>query len=242
MRNLLNAWPRRGANFSYAQSGEDLIIDFIAQAMKIEKVTYLDIGAHHPVKFSNTYLFYTRGYRGVLVEPDPDLLSEIKRVRPRDTCIGAGVGIDEAASSRFYVMSTRTLNTFSEVEAKRYEAMGTNRIEKVIDIPLVTINGILAEHFAKEAPSLISIDIEGLDFEVVSALDLKRYRSPIVCVETLSYSEDRNETKDLRIADLMSRNGYFVYADTYINTIFVDAERWRSSGYGVAASSPSPLS
>ena len=105
-------------------------MDFIVKAMQIDDITYLDIGAHHPTQFSNTYLFYKRGFRGVLVEPDPELMASIRGARPRDVCIEAGVGIEAATTAQFFVMSTRTLNTFSEGEAKRYEAMGTQRIEK----------------------------------------------------------------------------------------------------------------
>src|SRR5579862_7473571 len=125
MIKLLEPWRWRDAKRSYAQAGEDLIIDFVIQAMQIENVTYLDIGAHHPTKFSNTYLFYKRGFQGVVVEPDPELMGSIRRARPRDTCIEAGVGVQSTAGARLFVMSARTLNTFSEEEAKRYEGMGT---------------------------------------------------------------------------------------------------------------------
>lgn len=230
MIELLEPWRWRDAKHSYAQAGEDLIIDFAAGAMQIENVSYLDIGAHHPTHFSNTYLFYKRGYQGVLVEPDPDLMASIRRWRPRDTCIEAGVGLHSAADARFFVMSTRTLNTFSEEEARRYEAMGTQRIEKILPVSMVTLDQILADQFRSREPTLVSIDVEGLDFEVLSTLDLKRHRPPIICVETLQYSETREEIKDTRIARLMSDNDYFAYGDTYINTIFVDQVRWKSGG------------
>jgi FkbM family methyltransferase len=227
---FLEAWRWRDAKHSYAQAGEDLIVDFIAKAMQIVDVTYLDIGAHHPVQFSNTYLFYKRGHRGVLIEPDPELSAAIKRVRPLDICIDAGVGFKAATASKFFVMSTRTLNTFSEIEAKRYEAMGTHRIERVMDVPMITLDGIFANWFPKQEPALVSIDIEGLDFEVLSTLDFDKYRPAIICIETLRYSETREETKDQRIAEAMKSNGYFAFADTYINTIFVDTARWKAGG------------
>jgi FkbM family methyltransferase len=230
MIKLFEPWRWRDAKHSYAQAGEDLIIDFIAKAMQIDNLTYLDIGAHHPTQFSNTYLFYKRGFQGVLVEPDPELMASIRIARPRDVCIEAGVGVQAATTAQFFVMSTRTLNTFSEDEAKRYEAMGTQRIEKVLSLPLITLDHILADHFGDKEPTLLSIDIEGLDFEVLSTLDLKKCRPPIICIETLEYSETRDGAKDTRIAQLMSDNGYFFYADTYINTIFVETDRWKKSG------------
>jgi FkbM family methyltransferase len=227
---LLEPWRWRDAKHSYAQAGEDLIIDFIAKAMQLEDMTYLDIGAHHPTQFSNTYLFYKRGHQGVLVEPDPELSAAIKRVRPRDTCIEAGVGLHSTNASQFFVMSTRTLNTFSETEAKRYEAMGTQRIEKVLAIPMITLDEIFADRFRNQEPTLVSIDVEGLDFDVLSTLDFDKCRPAIVCVETLQYSETREETKDARIAQIMSENGYFAFGDTYINTVFVDLDRWKNGG------------
>jgi FkbM family methyltransferase len=230
MIDLLEPWRWRDAKHSYAQAGEDLIVDFVARAMQIEEVTYLDIGAHHPTEYSNTYLFYKRGCQGVLVEPDPELMASIRRARPRDEFIEAGVGVQSATDAQFFVMSTRTLSTFSEDEARRYEAMGTQRIEKVLPVPMVTLGDIFADRFRENEPTLVSIDIEGLDFEVLSTLDFKKHRPPIICVETLQYSETREEVKDQRIPRLMSDNDYFAYGDTYINTIFVDLVRWKSGG------------
>ena len=46
-----------GSRRSYAQCGEDLIIDFLFATLKVPKVRYLDLGAHHPTYFSNTYFF-----------------------------------------------------------------------------------------------------------------------------------------------------------------------------------------
>src|SRR5687768_251174 len=58
---------------SFAQSGEDLIANFICHYLQIPKITYLDVGAHDPVKINNTFFFYRRGFRGVLVEPNVEM-------------------------------------------------------------------------------------------------------------------------------------------------------------------------
>ena len=65
---------------SYAQSGEDLIIKYIFDSLKI-KPSYIDIGVHHPYKFNNTALFYELGCRGINVEPDPDLYGSFTLLR-----------------------------------------------------------------------------------------------------------------------------------------------------------------
>ena len=71
-------WLKKDAKVSYSQSGEDLIVDFIFQALKIDNPTYLDIGAHHPSFINNTFFFYEKGCVGVCVEPDPTLFEKIK--------------------------------------------------------------------------------------------------------------------------------------------------------------------
>lgn len=75
---------------SYAQSGEDIIADI--EMGKKKKGVYIDVGAFHPKLFSNTYLFYKRGWSGVCIEPRPEAEENFLKVRPRDTFVGVGVG------------------------------------------------------------------------------------------------------------------------------------------------------
>lgn len=211
---------------SYAQSGEDLIVDFVFRAMRVEYPTYLDIGAHHPTHFSNTYFFYIRGSSGVTVEPDPMLHRELRKKRPKDVHLNVGVGGSSAVTLPFYVMSTKTLNSFSKAEAERYQGTGMHRIDKILDISVVTIGEILSSHFPDRPPDFVSVDVEGLDLQIIRSFDFSRCRPAIVCVETLTFSESREETKVAEIIDHMCDHGYFVYADTYINSIFVDRQKW----------------
>ena len=227
IQQFLESLSFRDAKHSYSQSGEDLVMAFICDAMSLSSITYLDIGAYHPSLLSNTYLFYKKGASGVVLEPNPALCDAFRIRRPRDICLNVGVGRATGDSARFFVMSTPTLSTFSEVEAQRYEAMGTHRIEKVLIVQLVPVDQILQRYFPDCPPTIVSIDVEGLDLEILQTMDFKKARPSILCVETLSYSESRQEIKDANITCLMTSHGYFLYADTYINSIYVDRERWR---------------
>jgi FkbM family methyltransferase len=221
---------RKNYKISYSQCGEDLIVDFICQALKIDRPTYLDIGAHHPIYLSNTYLFYERGCRGVCIEPDPLLIAEIQRVRRRDTCLNIGVGVTDARVSEadFFIMTSRTLNTFSRAEAERYQSYGNHKIEKVIQIPLVPINSVIKEHFDNAHPNFVSLDVEGLDLAVLETFDFQGIRPEVFCIETITFTEDNTEEKVSGILDLMNAQGYMPWADTYINTIFVDRKAWKN--------------
>lgn len=213
---------------SYSQSGEDLIIDYIfTNYLHIQKPTYLDIGAHHPTYLSNTYLFYRKGCSGVCVEPDKSLYEGIRKKRKNDKCLNIGVGLTGTASASFYVMSEKTLNTFSQEEAERYQSYGHYRIKETLQVDLLPINTIIAQNFSPY-PNLISLDVEGLDYEILKSMDFEKYRPEVFCIETLTFAQDKSERKLDEIILLMQGNGYFVYADTYINTIFVDNEAWRN--------------
>lgn len=207
---------------SYAQSGEDIIIDVVMRELGIEAPIYLDIGANHPVHISNTYLSYKNGSRGVLVEPDPSLVPALEEARPGDTVLNVGVAAS-SGDADFYVMSPHSLNTFSKEEAERY-ASGSHRIEKVLRLPVVGINELLERH---GCPNFVSPDVEGLDFEILSAWDFERFRPELFVVETATYTETRgSERKRPEIFELMESKGYLDYADTHFNTVFVDRRVW----------------
>lgn len=212
---------------SFSQCGEDLIVRFIFDSLRIAVPSYLDIGAHHPHYLNNTYLFYAAGGRGVNIEPDPELFAGFVAKRPRDLNLNIGIG---AAEDRleFFVMSVRTLNTFSSDEAHQLEEGGKVRIERVLKIPVRPVNAILAEHFAEAAPDFVSIDVEGLDLEILLSWDFARWRPKVFCVETITYSDQRTGIKIPEIAELLHGQGYFPFADTYVNTIFADRRVWQT--------------
>jgi FkbM family methyltransferase len=212
---------------SFSQCGEDLIVAHLMQALQISQPSYLDIGAHHPSRLNNTYLFYLKGSRGVCIEPDPELFAKLKSRRKRDVCLNIGIGFDEKKNADFYIMSSNSLSTFSREEAERYQSYGQQRVLKVINTQLASINTVLRQYF-KTAPHFVSLDTEGLDFQILKSFDFSQYRPSVFCVETLTYTEDKTEQKVTAIADYMHQHSYFPIADTYINTIFVDSGSWKN--------------
>jgi len=230
IRKLI-AWYNRlkqpNSRTSYAQAGEDLLIQFVLNALRIYRPAYLDIGAHEPIFLSNTYYFYKKGNFGVSIEPDTYLFKSFKKKRKRDICLNIGVGISSLKEADLYILTNRTLNTFSKTEALNYEKVNGIKIEKVIKIPLVNINEVIADYFPK-CPNFISIDVEGLDFEIVKSFDFEKYRPEVFCIETINFTNNNTETKNTQIIEFMKQKGYMIFADTYINTIFVEESKWRN--------------
>ena len=206
---------------SYSQAGEDVIIDFLLNQLNISKPTYLELGVYFGDIHSNTYKFYQQGAKGVLVEAAETLIEGIKRVRPNDIVLNIGVGVDEKSDADFYIFDNQGLNTFNKAEAENKEKSGLNKIRKIAKVPLLSINSIIENNFSQR-PDFLSIDIEGLDLEVLQNLDFEKYPIPIICAETCIYSESHIKRKDTSIEKFLFTKDYFIYADTYINTIFVN--------------------
>lgn len=211
---------------SFSQSGEDLIVRRTLYRLGIKKPSYLDVGANDPVKNSNTYLLYKLGFKGVLVEPDPSLAKKLRKKRKRDKILNCGIGKNITESAEFYIFDNDSLNTFSKSEAEKIESYGKNKVLKVVQVPLANINDVIKEYFVT-SPNFVTIDVEGLDFGILKSIDYESFRPEIFCVETIDYTQNNTEIKRKEIFEFMESKGYLAFADTYINTIFVDREKWR---------------
>ena len=213
---------------SYSQFGEDIIVNDLFNAIPIKSLSYLDIGANNPKFISNTYLFYERGFRGVLVEPNPFLCGKLIYVRPEDTVLNFGIGIDKnVIEADFYLFPNEAdgLSTFSYQEAKHWEDIGLDgikyNIERIWKIPLLNINEVIEKYFT-ECPDFISIDVKGWSLEILKTFDFEKFSPAVFCVDTLGYQKDGSTYRIREIQNLLECKGYFSLQETYANNIFVN--------------------
>lgn len=232
---------RDNTHFSYSQQGEDLIIEDVLREIGIQgPITYLDVGAFDPIYHSNTYLFYKAGGHGVLVEPNPAKIGRLESVRPRDRTLNIGVGTSaERAMSDYYMIGGRSkgaLNTFSKDEAEMLQRAsgGEHFIEKVVQLPLDNINTIIQKELGA-APTLLSIDTEGMDLDILKTMDFERFRPDVICVETAKLPSN---AVNLEILRLLESKRYSARGATFINTIFVDDRHLVEPGPLTAALRP----
>lgn len=228
MAVLKNLMFGRHAKISYSQCGEDVIMSGLFGALKINLPTYIDIGAHDASNLSNTYLFYLKGSAGICIEPNPYLLEKFKKKRKRDLCLNVGIGASTAKEAPFYVMSSSTLSSFSKEEATRLVDRCHEKIVEVLNLPLISFNEVVKTYLQGKL-NLVSLDVEGMDLEILKSIDFSYCRPDVFCVETLAYSENLSGGKITPIIDFMKDNGYFVYADTWVNTIFVNRATWEAN-------------
>ncbi len=210
---------------SYSQSGEDLIVDFIFDALGINHPSYIDIGAHHPYYLSNTGIFYERGCKGINVEPDPVLFKEFILHRKNDINLNIGIGNKKEVLD-FYLMSAPTLNTFSHDEAQKFIREGNYTITETCKIEVDTLSSIIQFHNKGKFPDFLSLDAEGIDELVLKSIDYNISSPLVICVESLTFSTTGHGAKNKNIISFLEQQGYKLYADTNINSIFVKRDLW----------------
>mgnify|MGYP006921422527 FL=1 len=198
---------------TYAQHGDDLVIKSIFFSLGINCPSYLDLGAHHPTTISNTKLFYDTGSRGINVEANPNLHKLFLEQRPQDINLNVGVGIKSGFQDFYMIDGESGRNSFIKEVAEGFVMDYPEfAITEVRQIPIFTVEQILHH---RRIPDFLSIDIEGMDFEVLQSIDFRRYPFKVVCVEIQPYSEE-----DIRT--LMHNVGYYSIIKCGSNLIFVD--------------------
>ena len=219
-RNIQSVYFKK----SYSQSGEDIIIKFIFDSLSIAKPSYIDIGAHDPFLISNTALFNELGSKGINIDPDDNLLEKFKAVRPEDINLNIGVG-PEKSKMELYIMSEKALNTFSKKEAENCVKEGLEIIDTK-SVNILTLNEIIIKYNNGNFPDFLSLDAEGFDFDILKSINFNHYYPKVICVETISFSKSGKGVKNQELIIFLESKGYFLYADTHINSIFVKKEIW----------------
>ena len=234
MRNIIKQFfinnvfrSKRFYSKSYSQSGEDVIVKFIFYCLGIDRPTYIDIGANHPFALNNTALFYQSGSRGINIEPNPEMFKLLEKFRKNDVNLNIGIA-QETGFLPFYVMSSPTMSTFSLAEMEKLERETSMRVISVIKTKIDELSNIINNYAHGIFPDFLSLDVEGLEENILQSIDYNHKAPTVICIETLTYTENNTEEKDCTIIDYLLNKGYLLFADTYINSIFVKQDIWKN--------------
>lgn len=189
---------------SYSQNGEDLIIESYLKGELRPDMIYVDVGANHPTRISNTYKLYKQGLSGVTVEPNRSLGRMHKRIRPRDIQIAIGCG----ASFDILEFQHSTSHVLSGFKS---EGLKTNQVRRTEFLPICPLDAVM-RHYADKEIAVLSIDVEGLDLEVAKGAIETLKRTRMVVIESDSSTED--------VDDFFSKVGFLVHATTKHNKIY----------------------
>jgi FkbM family methyltransferase len=216
--------PTRGAFAKgptyYSQFYEDYILGYVFKDQK--SGFYVDVGANDPDENSVTKYFYLAGWRGINIEPIPELVEKLNKSRPEDTNKGVAIS-DRPGQLTFYKgVQASGLSTLSPKIAASHRARGFKFTR--IKIPVTTLNAVLDEH-AKDKPEItfLNVDVEGFEKQVFSSVDFTRYHPRVIIAEStapLSEMPTHQVWESILIA-----NGYIFAMDDGLNRYYVHSSQ-----------------
>ncbi len=195
----------------YSQEGEDIILsEFFPN--KTDGF-YVDVGAHHPMRFSNTHMFYKKGWRGINIDAMPGSMKAFERKRPRDINLEIGVSGKEGEMT-FYMFDDPALNGFSMEISKDRDKNSNFEIIEERKIKTYPLSKILNKYLPKDQKiDFMSIDVEGLDMMVLESNDWKRYSPRYLLVECIGDTVE--DIMQDNIYRFLSKKGYKIVGKTY---------------------------
>tara|TARA_B110000261_G_C12965119_1_gene310222 strand:- start:80 stop:775 length:696 start_codon:yes stop_codon:yes gene_type:complete len=163
---------------TYAQRGEDLFIFNYMKKKKIVNGTYVDIGAFHPIKYSNTCLLFNNGWSGLNIDLNQTAIDYFDIVRPQDNNICCAISNKEEKIKVFINSIFSPINTINKSHAKKFNFASKNELSYTVKAK--KFNSICKKKF-----DFLDIDIEGSDFMVLKSINLKYFKPKLICIEIL---------------------------------------------------------
>jgi FkbM family methyltransferase len=213
-----HVWHEYGKR-SYSHEGEDILLDKLFTGCA--KGFYVDVGAHHPVRFSNTYLFYRRGWRGINIDAMPGSMRAFERKRPRDINVEAAVS-DTVDNLVYYAFDQPAFNGLSTELSRQRVAEGvemmwtkTLRTRTLCDV----LEGSLPEG---QEIDFVTVDVEGYDLKVLRSMDWQRYHPKAVVVELSQTTIDGVLAHPIHC--YLTELGYQLYSKLDDSCIYVSSQ------------------
>jgi hypothetical protein len=201
---------------SYSQEGEDLILDNFFKNKK--NGFYIDIGACHPFRFSNTYFFYKKGWRGINIDATPGSMRLFNKHRPRDINIEVGIG-NSNINLKYYIFNEPALNSFSTAISHERSENTPYKLENIIQLKTKKLFEVLDKHMPVDIPiDFMSIDVEMFEYQVVVSNNWSKYKPKYLLVELIETKID--DFKNNKTYKFLTKNKYFLVAVTGRTVIF----------------------
>jgi FkbM family methyltransferase len=201
---------------SFSGDGEDMVLNSFFESYNIPRGIYVDIGAYHPFRYSNTYFFYRRGWTGVNIEPTPGRIEKFNKYRKKD------INLPYAISNKneildFYCFDEPALNSFDKKLSDERNATTPYKIIDTIKVQAYPLAEILDKHLPTgQSITFFDIDVEGHDYMVIQSNNWDKYRPRFIMIENTINLEN---LQDNEVYQLLQSKGYDLVGKT-LRTLF----------------------
>ncbi|MDC3054089.1 FkbM family methyltransferase [bacterium] len=200
----------------YSQYGEDREISKFFK--KKPKGHYCDIGCFHPIKYSNTFYLFKRGWQGINVDVNQTSIDLFNIARPNDKNICAAIS-DVSSEVNFF--EDDILGPVNTIDNNMYNQSKGIFFKKGIIKKIKTskIFDIISENILYKKTDFLNIDAEGSDYKIIRQIDLKKSNISLVAIET--HDPNGNKLYDFdNISNYFENNQYFVHRKVGPTTLY----------------------
>lgn len=191
---------------SYAQNFEDVMLN---RAFKnIDCGFYIDVGANDPISDSVTKSFYSRGWRGINIEPLPTHWNDLMHDRPEDINLQCAAG-DFSGTIKIWEPDIRGWATASAEVWQSHQAEGHEGVFH--ETPIFTLKDICEKYVTKEI-NFLKIDVEGFEESVIKGMDFSRFRPWIILIEATK-PNTKIENKEFWEKIILDSGYFSAYSD-----------------------------
>ena len=205
---------------SYSQEGEDMILTRLFGDKS--KGIYVDVGAHHPRRFSNTFIFYRKGWNGINIDAMPGSMKIFNRERPRDVNLEVAIS-NQMESLTYFQFNESALNGFCEELSMSRDGYKSYKVIAKTTIEAYPLSDILERYLDKKCLiDFLSVDVEGLDLQVLQSNNWLKFRPKVVLVEILNTSIHSIQNEP--VYQFLTNKNYYLYSKSVNTCLFVSKD------------------
>ncbi len=176
-------------------------LDLLIAKLLPEPGFYVELGANDGISQSQTkFLEVYRGWKGVLIEPTPEIFRMLRKNRSHKNYLGnsACVSFDfpkQEIQMLYSDLMTISLEGQNDIMDRQLHAQeGVNHLLRGVGnyeytASATTLNQILISSEAPSVIDLLSLDVEGAELEVLQGIEFKSYKFKVIFIETRSIRE-----------------------------------------------------
>ena len=210
----------RSVKYSYAFAGEDRIIEALLKPKITQPGFYVDVGCNHPKFLSNTYGLYRKGWRGICIDANPNLIKRHHLYRPKDKAIATLIS-DTKEERDYYEVENDVLSTTELDFLEGYKMEGL-RINHQRMIPQ-TLTEVLDALQAPAEFDLLTVDVEEHDLQVLRSLDFDAYHPRLIIIEDETFDHMHPQENEAYL--YLTEKGYMLEGFVLKNLYFKREEK-----------------
>jgi hypothetical protein len=207
---IISSLPYVRGGIHFGNYGEDLILHRLFDRTYRNGV-YVDLGAYHPFRFSNTAYFYLKGWSGINVDANEISVGLFRRARKNDINIFAAV-----VSNNYPEKTIKFGRSGVNIDAIG-SVVSAQNFRNIQSVPAITIDEILSK-LPTPKIDFLNIDLEGMDEQIVSEFDFHKYKPQVICIEV--YGDNIIDVTSSKTALVLAANKYIPIARIGPSLIF----------------------